>query len=332
MDYAVTAREILERVGGERNVASATHCMTRLRLVLKDKSGVDDEKIKSIPGVVGVMRKSGQYQIIIGNNVAKCFAEFNKLGNFADESASGSKKAKGKRKINPVSAVLDAISGSIAPIIPAIIGAGMIRVLYIILNFWIPAENSTMTVLNAIADAAFYFLPILIAFSAGKKFGANPYLAAAVVGVLIHPNIIAAVTNATDEWATFLGIPLLNTSYSSTVLPALLTAYAMSWIEKGVDKITPAITKNFLKPMLIILISALVALIIPYGDPTYTSFTDVKELPAHIFDELRHFFSVYKQLEGKDTVVTSIGGPLEAVSVIERSMENYIAKFPEAEK
>lgn len=411
MDYAVTAREILEQVGGEQNVASATHCMTRLRLVLKDESGVDDEKIKSIPGVVGVMRKSGQYQIIIGNNVAKCFAEFNKLGNFADESASGSKKAKGKRKINPVSAVLDAISGSIAPIIPAIIGAGMIRVLYIILNFWIPAENNTMTILNAIADAAFYFLPILIAFSAGKKFGANPYLAAAVVGVLIHPNIIAAVTNATDEWATFLGIPLLNTSYSSTVLPALLTAYAMSWIEKGVDKITPAIIKNFLKPMLIILISAPVALIIlgslgayiglgldrilftathypmnygfiprtyagdcdpldvlilcsesiaplslvrcypvgvicmedggmsdekiiaiPYGDPTYTSFTDVKELPAHIFDELRHFFSVYKQLEGKDTVVTSIGGPLEAVSVIERSMENYIAKFPEAEK
>ena len=86
--------------------------MTRLRLVLKDESGVDDEKIKSIPGVVGVMRKSGQYQIIIGNNVAKCFAEFNKLGNFADESASGAKKAKGKRKINPVSAVLDALSGS----------------------------------------------------------------------------------------------------------------------------------------------------------------------------------------------------------------------------
>ena len=262
MDYAVTAREIVDKVGGESNIVSATHCMTRLRLVLKDEGVVDDEKVKGIPGVVGVMRKSGQYQIIIGNNVAKCYAEFTKLGNFTDEPVANAGKKKEKRKINPVSAVLDAISGSIAPIIPAIIGAGMIRVLYIILNFWIPAENSTMTILNAIADAAFYFLPILIAFSAGKKFGANPYLTAAVVGVLIHPNIIAAVTNATDEWATFLGIPLLNTSYSSTVLPALLTAYAMSWIEKGVDKITPAITKNFLKPMLIILISAPVALII----------------------------------------------------------------------
>lgn len=260
MDYTVTAKEILNQLGGKQNIVSVTHCMTRLRFVLKDEGSVDDAAVKDISGVVGVMRKSGQYQIIIGNNVSKCYKEFIKLGDFSQDSPNEAKKQ--KKKINPVSVALDAISGSIAPIIPAIIGAGMIRVLYIILNFWIPAENSTMTVLNAIADAAFYFLPILIAFSAGKKFGANPYLTAAVVGVLIHPNIIAAVTNATDDWATFLGIPLLNTSYSSTVLPAILTAYAMSWIEKGIDKITPAITKNFLKPMLIILISAPVALII----------------------------------------------------------------------
>lgn len=256
MDYAATARQILEKVGGESNILSATHCMTRLRLVLKEEGVVDDAEVKAIPGVVGVTRKSGQYQIIIGNNVAKCFSELNKLGNFADAPAE---VRKGKR--NPFSAVLDAIAGSIAPIIPAIIGAGMIRVLYIILNFWIPAENSSMVVLNAVADAAFYFLPILIAFSAGKKFGGNPYLAAAVVGVLLHPDIVAHVSNAAGEWATFLGIPMLNTSYSSTVLPALLTAYVMSWIERGVDKITPAITKNFLKPMLIILISAPIALI-----------------------------------------------------------------------
>lgn len=264
MDYAVTAKRILECVGGEGNILSATHCMTRLRIVLKDESIVKDEEVKAIPGVVGVTRKSGQYQIIIGNNVAKCYKEFSKLGNFTEDTANGASgggAVRAKKKFNPLSAVLDAISGSIAPIIPAIIGAGMIRVVYIIINFWVPAENSTMVILNAIADAAFYFLPILVAFSAGKKFGANPYLCAAVVGVLIHPTIIEAVSNATGEWADFLWIPILNTSYSSTVLPAILTAYAMSWIEKGVDKITPAITKNFLKPMLIILISAPVALI-----------------------------------------------------------------------
>ena len=267
MDYAATAKGILEQVGGESNVISATHCMTRLRLVLKDEGSVSDEKVKAIPGVVGVMRKSGQYQIIIGNNVAKCYAELLKLGSFSETPAGDAEKADkkgkaGKKRVNIFSAILDAISGSIAPIIPAIIGAGMIRVLYIILNFWIPAENSTMTILNAIADAAFYFLPILIAFAAGKKFGANPFLTAAVVGVLIHPNIISHVSNATEHWATFLGIPVLNTSYSSSVLPAIIVAYAMSWIEKGVDKITPAVTKNFLKPMLIILISAPLALLI----------------------------------------------------------------------
>ena len=172
MDYAATAKGILEQVGSESNVISATHCMTRLRLVLKDESSVDDEKVKAIPGVVGVMRKSGQYQIIIGNNVAKCYAELLKLGSFSETPAGDAdKKGKtGKKRVNIFSAILDAISGSIAPIIPAIIGAGMIRVLYIILNFWIPAENSTMTILNAIADAAFYFLPVLIAFAAGKKF------------------------------------------------------------------------------------------------------------------------------------------------------------------
>ena len=264
MDYAATAKGILEQVGSESNVISATHCMTRLRLVLKDESSVDDEKVKAIPGVVGVMRKSGQYQIIIGNNVAKCYAELLKLGSFSETPAGDAdKKGKtGKKRVNIFSAILDAISGSIAPIIPAIIGAGMIRVLYIILNFWIPAENSTMTILNAIADAAFYFLPVLIAFAAGKKFGANPFLTAAVVGVLIHPNIISHVSNAAEHWATFLGIPVLNTSYSSSVLPAIIVAYAMSWIEKGVDKITPAVTKNFLKPMLIILISAPLELLI----------------------------------------------------------------------
>lgn len=98
MDYAVTAREIVDKVGGESNIVSATHCMTRLRLVLKDEGVVDDEKVKGIPGVVGVMRKSGQYQIIIGNNVAKCYAEFTKLGNFTDEPVAnaGKRKKSGK--------------------------------------------------------------------------------------------------------------------------------------------------------------------------------------------------------------------------------------------
>lgn len=258
MDYSVVAKNILEKVGGEQNVVSVTHCMTRLRFVLKDESIVNDNEVKAINGVAGVMKKAGQYMVIIGNDVAKCYKELLKLGNF-DDSAGSSVQAKEKQ--NPVMAVLDVISGCMAPVIPAIIGAGMVRVLLIVLGFVVPAENQTMQLLTVIGDCAFYFLPILVAFSAGRKFNTNPYLVAAVVSVLIHPNFIALLEGA-EAGVKFLGIPVTSATYSSTLIPSILTAWAMSYIEKLVEKITPSITKNFLKPALILLISAPVAFVI----------------------------------------------------------------------
>ncbi len=258
MDYSVTAKKILEKVGGEKNVASVTHCMTRLRFVLKDESIVNDDEVKAIQGVAGVMKKAGQYMVIIGNDVAKCYKELLKLGSF-EESAGGGTGARTKQ--NPVMTILDIISGCMAPVIPAIIGAGMVRVLLIVLGFWIPAENQTMQLLTMIGDCAFYFLPILVAFSAGRKFNTNPFLVAAVVGVLIHPNFIALLEGA-ENGVTFLGIPVTQATYSSTLIPSILTAWAMSYIEKLIEKITPSITKNFLKPTLILLISAPVAFVI----------------------------------------------------------------------
>lgn len=251
MDYSVTAKQILEHMGGEKNVASVTHCMTRLRFVLKDESGIDDAKVKAIPGVVGVMRKAGQYQIIIGNNVAKCYQELTKLGSFQDTAGNVSEK---KEKQNIFMALLDVISGCMAPVIPAIIGAGMIRVLIIILGYFISAESQTMQLLTVIGDTAFYFLPILVAYSAARKFNTNPVLVASVVAVLIHPDFITLI-NGTDA-VRFLGIPVTVASYSSTIIPSILTAWVMSYIERLIDKITPAFTKNFLKPALILLVSA----------------------------------------------------------------------------
>ena len=257
MDYAATAKEILAKVGGESNIVSVNHCMTRLRLTLKDESLVNDDQVKAIKGVVGVMKKAGQYQIIIGNEVAKCYKEILKLGNFSDNSGSASAPAKDG---NIVSIILDAISGSMSPVIPAIIGAGMIQVLNIILGWFIPAESQTMQLMTVIGNTAFYFLPVLVAFSAGRKFGANPVLVTAVVAILLHPSFIA-LTGA-EGGINFLGIPVTSFDYSSSLIPAILTAYAMSWIERGVEKITPAFTKNFLKPMLIILISSPIAFLI----------------------------------------------------------------------
>lgn len=257
MDYSATAKKILDEVGGEANIVNVSHCMTRLRLTLKDESIVKDEDIKAIKGVVGVMKKAGQYQIIIGNEVAKCYNEFLKLGKFADQPGSGPAAKKGG---NPVSLVLDAISGSMSPVIPAIIGAGMIQVLNIILGYFLPAENATMQLLGVIGNTAFYFLPVLVAFAAGRKFGGNPFLVTAVVAILIHPNFIA-LTGA-EGGINFLGIPVTNFDYSSSIIPAILTAWVMSYIEKLVEKITPAFTKNFLKPMLILLVSTPIAFLL----------------------------------------------------------------------
>ena len=257
MDYTNTAKEILEKVGGKANVSSVTHCMTRLRLTLKDESIVKDDEIKAIKGVVGLMKKAGQYQIVIGNEVAKCYKEVLKQGGFSDQDGPAPAAPKGG---NPINIILDAISGSMSPVIPAIIGAGMVQVLNIILGWILPADNQTLQLLSVIGNTAFYFLPVLVAFSAGRKFGANPVLVTAVVAILIHPNFVA-LTGA-EGGIRFLGLPVTSFDYSSSLIPAILTAYAMSWIERGVDKITPAFTKNFLKPMLIILISSPIAFLL----------------------------------------------------------------------
>lgn len=257
MDYSITAKEILEKVGGEANVVNVSHCMTRLRLTLKDESLVNDDEVKAIQGVVGVMKKAGQYQVVIGNEVAKCYKAFLQHGHFQDDAVP---KQAPQKKGNVVSLILDAISGSMSPVIPAIIGAGMIQVLNIILGWFLPAENETMQLLSVIGNTAFYFLPVLVAYCAGRKFGANPILTTAVVAILIHPNFVA-LTGA-EGGIRFLGLPVTSFDYSSSIIPAVLTAWVMSYIEKFVEKITPAFTKNFLKPMLIILISSPVAFLI----------------------------------------------------------------------
>ncbi len=257
MDYSTTAKQLLGKLGGEKNIISVTHCMTRLRFVLKDEAGIQDEQVKAISGVVGVMRKGGQYQVIIGNEVSKCYSEILKLGNFSEQDG---KSAPVKHGGNPITVILDAISGSMSPVIPAIIGAGMVQVLNIILGWFLPAESATMQLMGVIGNTAFYFLPVLVAFSAGRKFGGNPFLVTAVVAILIHPNFVA-LTGA-EGGINFLGIPVTSFDYSSSIIPAILTAWVMSYIEKLVEKITPAFTKNFLKPMLIILVSTPIAFLL----------------------------------------------------------------------
>ena len=265
MDYESVAKKILQRVGGKENVVSLVHCMTRLRFVLKDESIVDDEAVKRTKGVMGIMKKAGQYQIIIGNDVGNVFAELNKLGNFSNEAP---KKAEAKKeKQNLFSVLMDTISGIMAPVIPAIIGAAMIKVLLTLLPMIgvLGTEGYTYQLLSVMGDGAFFFMPVLIAISASKKFGTNMYYAASIALIMLHPNFISLMSGAKEagETVRFLNfIPVAYASYSYSVIPIILAVWSLKYVEKLVDRITPVVTKNFLKPMLVVLFEAPIALIV----------------------------------------------------------------------
>jgi beta-glucoside PTS system EIICBA component len=257
MDYAIVAKKILEKIGGESNVNSVQHCMTRLRFTLKDESKADDEAIKKIKGVMGVAKQGGQYQVIIGNDVGRCYKELIKLGNFQEGKSSEVKEKKGI-----INSILDVVSGCMSATMPAIIGAGMIKVLLVILPMIgiLSDTSQTYVILNSLGDATFYFLPFILVISSSKKFNINPYTLAAVIGVMLYPDFIGLVD--VGEKISLFGIPVAAASYSYSVIPVIMMAWAMQYIEKLADKITPAVTKNFLKPMLTLLIALPIALIV----------------------------------------------------------------------
>lgn len=266
-DYTVISRKIVEQIGGIDNIANVTHCITRLRFVLKDETLADDEAVKAIDGVMGLVKQGGQYQIIIGNHVGTAYQEVLKLGNFGEQSEI----AKGEKK-EPLTLkkvgnnILDAIVGTMSPLIPAIIGGSMVKLLVMLLGMAgiLSADSETYKLINTIGDGAFYFLPMLVAASAAKKFKTDMFLAISIAGVLIHPDFRSMMEAVTvgDTAAHFMGIPIASVKYTYTVIPSICMTWILSYIERGVDKITPAVTKNFLKPMLILLIAAPIAILI----------------------------------------------------------------------
>ena len=264
-DFKVMAEEIVKYAGGVDNIGTVFYCMTRLRLNLKDESKFDEGKIKGINGVMGVVKQGGQFQVIVGNSVASCYREVLKLGNFGGQ-AEDAPQGKEKLTLRKIGAnVLDALVGSMSPLIPAIIGGSMIKLLVMLLEMvgLLGAGSQTYALLNTIGDGAFFFLPLLVAASAAKKFNTNVYLAVGIAGILVHPTFIGLMAQATDGTPVSFGfIPMTAVRYTYTVIPALVMTWVLSHVERFVDRITPDITKNFLKPMLIMLIVAPITLLL----------------------------------------------------------------------
>ncbi|MBD7957383.1 PTS glucose transporter subunit IIA [Microbacterium sp. Sa4CUA7] len=260
MKYEQDAAAIIAGVGGAENIASAYHCITRLRFTLHDNSKADAAALTAVPAVMGVNDTGGQYQVVIGDHVGEVFhaltaAEPRLGGEPSAPSAAGKKQ-------NPLQRFFDFIGGVFAPLLPAIAGAGLLRGILALLAFfgWIDTASDTYVVLTAIGDAVFYFLPLLVAMTAARKLGANMYVAVAISGVLVYPTLVTAL--GSGEAVDFLGLPVTATTYSYTVIPTLLAIYLMSWVERGLNRIIPSVVRLMVVPLLTLLVVAPVTLIV----------------------------------------------------------------------
>lgn len=250
------AEAVVKAVGGTANITSVTHCMTRLRFVLKDKSIPNKKEVEKIPGVMGVNIAGGQYQVIIGKSVGNVYKEVVAATGISD-TAVGGDAAEHIEKVNPIVAALDFIAGCMTPLFTAIIAGGLVKVLLVIfgptlLNV-MQTTSDTYILMNALGDAPFYFLPVLVAFTASRKLNCNSYLSVMVASVLIYPDVITLL--AGDSATHLFGvIPVVHGSYSSSIIPAMLSTLLLKYVEKLVDRITPEWSKSFLKPLLIVMI------------------------------------------------------------------------------
>ncbi|UJW56489.1 PTS glucose transporter subunit IIA [Bacillus sp. A116_S68] len=257
MEHSQTAKEIIHLVGGEENIQSVIHCMTRLRFNLYDKEKVDRTKLEGVDGVLGTNLSGEQFQIIIGNDVPKVYKEIIANTNLKEESSNEKKES----KKNIISALFDVISGVFTPILPAIAGAGMIKGLLALADTfgWLSDTSQTYIILSALGDGAFYFLPLILAVSAARKFGSNPYIGAAIAAALLHPDLTALF--AIGEPISFIGLPVTIATYSSTVIPILLAIWIASYVESWIDRVTHASLKLIVVPTLTLLIVVPVTLI-----------------------------------------------------------------------
>lgn len=255
------AEAVISAVGGAANITSVTHCMTRLRFVLKDQSIPKKQEVEQISGVMGTNIAGGQYQVIIGNSVGSVYKEVTALTGIGD--VPGAESAGEKKKVNPIITALDFISGCMAPLFPAIIAGGLIKVLLVIFGptlLGVMSDTSdTYILMNALGDAPFYFLPVIVAFTASRKLNCNSYLAVMVASVLIYPDVITLLGG---ETATYLFgvIPVTHGSYSSSIIPAMLSTILLKYVEMLVDRFTPDWSKNFLKPLIIVAVTAPITL------------------------------------------------------------------------
>lgn len=267
MDYKKIAGQIIDAIGGEENVKYVTHCITRLRFVVKDKGKVNQELIGEVAGVLGSTFGAGQFQIIMGKNLSSTFSAVVKnysfeVGEIVDENLDKNLSEKKKMPFWK-KAVVDGVnflSASITPIIPGITVAGLIKVFLVLISLAWPdaATNQTYIVTNNIVNTSFYFLPVFISYGVSLRLGCTPIYSMIVACLLIHPNMIELLS--ADTPLRIFGMTAYPASYASSFLPAVLSTIAVAKIEKFFNKYLPGMFKGIFVGGLTLVVAGLLTL------------------------------------------------------------------------
>ena len=272
MDYRKTAQEIYDHIGKKENIISAAHCATRLRLVIADNAKADKDYVENIDGVKGVFFAQGQMQIILGTGVVnKVYDEFIQIAGVSESSKEELKKVAAS-KANPLQRLIKTLGDIFVPIIPAIVASGFLMGIMEALNFMvnnnfinINTSGSIYVFAQLFSNTAYTFLPILIAYSAAKVFGANPYLGAVIGMIMIHPNLQNAWTVATEGvqatqkvWFGLYSIDMVG--YQGHVIPVIIAVWVLAQIEKRLHKVVPAMFDLFVTPLVSVFVTGYLTL------------------------------------------------------------------------
>ena len=245
-NYKQTATDVLRLVGGEKNVSQLEHCSTRLRFTLADPAKADVAGLKKTPGVMGVITGGPQCQVVIGNDVIEVYDELLKLGTFQAGQAAPA-AAEGKKNIGGI--ILDYMVGIFQPLVPAIAGAGVLKAILTIFTTFglLTTDDVVYKVFYYVADAALYYLPVLVAFTTATKFRCNKLVAVALAAAMIYPN--TATLLATEGGAKFFGLTLQNIGYTGQVFPSILVVIFMAFLERWCNKWCPKAIRVFFVPL-----------------------------------------------------------------------------------
>lgn len=267
MDYQAIAKEILKDVGGKDNIVDVTHCYTRLRFVLKDTKQANKEALLQTEGVISVVESGGQYQVVLGNKVAHVYNALEPLlaQQLTTKTSTKEKNSLGNRILNTVAAIF-------TPVVPAIAASGMLKgilaIAVMVANNFYQVDLkplNTYIILSAASDALFYFMPVILGYSAAKVFKTNEYIAMVIGATLCYPTIVSLMTE--ESAVTLFGLHVTKANYVSTVIPIILAIFMLAYVQRFLEKVIPEVLKIIMVPTLslLLMIPATLLLFGPIG-------------------------------------------------------------------